>query len=63
MNLRSLIRTRLALSLATFALIVLVGVIAFSEIALSPDNNAETHSPIYIAECIGTVSEEFSSRS
>ncbi len=58
MNLRFPIRTRLALSLATFALIVLVGVIALSEVALSPDNDAEAHSPIYIAECIGTVSEE-----
>lgn len=58
MNLRFPIRNRLALSLATFALIMLVGVIALSEIALSPDNDAEAHSPIYISECTGTVSEE-----
>lgn len=58
MNVRFPIRTRLFLSLATFALIVLVGVIALSEIALSPDNDAEAHSPIYIAECAGTVNEE-----
>ena len=58
MNLRFPIRTRLVLSLATFALIALVGVIALSEVALSPDNDAEAHSPIYIAECAGTVNEE-----
>ena len=58
MNPRSPIRNRLALSLATLALIVLVGVIALSEIALSPDNDAEAHSPIYISECAGTVNEE-----
>ena len=38
MNLRFPIRTRLSLSLATFALIFLVGVITFSEIAMSPDS-------------------------
>lgn len=58
MNLRFPIRTRLSLSLATFALIFLVGVITFSEIAMSPDRNAEEHSLIYIADCPGTVNEE-----
>lgn len=58
MNLRFPIRNRLALSLATLTLIVLVGVIALSEIALSPDADAEAHSPIYIAECPGAVNEE-----
>ena len=58
MNLRFPIRTRLSLSLATFALIFLVGVITFSEIAMSPDSNAEEHSLIYIADCPGTVNEE-----
>ena len=63
MNLRFPIRSRLALSLATFALIVLVGVIALSELALSPDSDAEEHSLIYIADCPGTVIEEGPSRS
>ena len=36
MNLRFPIRSRLALSLATLTLIVLVGVIALSELAMSP---------------------------
>ena len=58
MNLRFPIRTRLFLSLTTFGLIVLVATIMLSELAFSPDQGAEAHSLIYIAECAGTVNEE-----
>ena len=58
MNLRFPIRTRLLLSLATFALIVLVGVVMLSELAFSPDEDVKAHSRIYIAECPGIVTEE-----
>ena len=58
MKLRFPVKSRLLLSLATFALIVLVGLAILSELAFSPDEDAKAHSRIYISECPGTVTEE-----
>ena len=52
------IKSRLLLSLATFALIVLVGLVILSELAFAPDADTPSHSRIYISQCPDAVYEE-----